>query len=110
MRLSPLMRSIAWWVFGLLLLSGVGWLIAVWWQQRIPGTALNSSWPPWWLKLHGGSAIAALLLLGAMIPIHLVPAWKAQRNRFAGIVLTAVVAVLIATAWGLYYCGDEDWR
>jgi hypothetical protein len=62
------------------------------------------------LMLHGLAAMIALILLGAMIPMHLRGFWRAGRNRISGAAMVGTNAVLAITAWGLYYAGSESLR
>ena len=62
------------------------------------------------LKVHGGAAMLTLMLLGALFPLHIGHAWRAKKNRATGIVMLACNAVLIATAFGLYYLASETLR
>jgi len=62
--------------------------------------------------LHGGAAMLALLLLGALGPLHVRAAWRRGRNRATGVAMLVVNGALIATAFGLYYLGSKavrDW-
>ena len=51
--------------------------------------------------------MVTLMLFGAMVPIHLLRAWRAKRNRWTGSVMAVLNAILIITAFGLYYLGGE---
>ena len=62
------------------------------------------------LMVHGGAAMATLLLLGALVPLHVQRAWRAGKNRAAGVAMVTLNAVLIVTAFGLYYSGSETLR
>ena len=62
------------------------------------------------LMLHGGTAMLTLLLLGALIPVHLLRAWRSRKNRISGSIMATFNAVLIVTAFGLYYLGSEAVR
>jgi hypothetical protein len=62
------------------------------------------------LMLHGGVAMATLMLLGALVPLHVRRAWRSGRNRMTGPIMIVVNAALIATAFGLYYAGSETLR
>lgn len=95
--------------FAVLALTGAVWFLADWrkdlsaddvWQQ----VAANM------LMIHGGTAMLALLLLGALIPIHLLRSWRSGKNRISGSVMMALNAALIMTAFGLYYLGSEAVR
>jgi cytochrome b561 len=59
------------------------------------------------LMLHGMTAMIALVLMGVMIPLHVQRSWRAGNNRVSGAVMVGANAVLIATAWGLYYAGSD---
>jgi small-conductance mechanosensitive channel len=54
--------------------------------------------------------MVALLLLGALFPLHIRRSWRAGRNRIAGIVMVSAGAVLIVTAFALYYTGSDTVR
>jgi hypothetical protein len=62
------------------------------------------------LVVHGGMAMLALLMLGALIPIHIQRAWRGRLNRLTGIAMVTVNAVLVVTAFGLYYSGSDMLR
>ncbi len=64
----------------------------------------------WTLTIHGLFAAASLLIIGSMLPLHVKFAWRAKRNRFNGIFLISVVALLIMSGYGLYYIGSERIR
>src|SRR5438876_10602340 len=73
----------------------------------------SESWSgiePGLLMLHGGAAMTALLLLGGLVPLHLLPCWRQEKNRVAGIAIAAATALLIVTAFGLYYIGSDALR
>jgi Na+/H+ antiporter NhaC len=106
-RLRSSFRYWTYAVFSVLLLSGAAWLVADWqkdadeaWQQA----AANL------LMIHGGAAMLALMALGALIPLHLLRAWRARKNLVSGITVATINTVLIVTAFGLYYLGSETVR
>jgi len=49
-------------------------------------------------------------MMGALIPLHLLRSWRAKKNRVTGSVMASFNAVLIVTAFGLYYLGSEALR
>ncbi|MDN5005941.1 hypothetical protein ACFQZO_34380 [Bradyrhizobium sp. GCM10027634] len=108
MRLRTSYRYPLYAAFAALILTGAGWLVADWrkdagdeiWQQ----IAANM------LMVHGGVAMLALLLLGALIPLHVQRSWRGGKNLVSGSVMAAFNAVLIVTAFGLYYLGSEAVR
>ena len=64
----------------------------------------------WWLAAHGLFAFATLWLFGLLWGHHIVGAWKTGRHRVSGSLLFAVLAVLIASGYLLYYAGGDDTR
>lgn len=95
--------------FTLLFLSGAAWLLAD--QQKDSfGAEVWQQISAYSLMLHGGTAMLALMLLGALFPLHIGRAWHAKKNRFTGSAMVATNAMLIATAFGLYYLGAEELR
>jgi hypothetical protein len=62
------------------------------------------------LMLHGAAAMATLMLLGAIVPLHVRRAWRSGRNRLTGPLMVAANAALIVTAFGLYYAGSDTLR
>lgn len=87
------------------MLTGAGWLVADW--QKESGDEIWQQISANLLMIHGGVAMVALLLLGALIPVHLLRAWRSRRNRISGSLMAALNAALIVTAFGLYYLGSE---
>lgn len=90
---------------GLLLLSGVAWLLAsdVFDADGPLGNFGQSPFAPWALRVHGIAAYAALVLTGTVLPVHIRLAWLLRRNRVTGSVLAFVIAALAATGLWLYY-------
>lgn len=109
MRLKSSFRYAIYAAFAILFLTGVGWLVADW-QKEISGDEIWQQGIAYLLMAHGGTAMAVLLLLGALIPMHIMRAWRSRKNRISGSVMAAFNAVLIATAFGLYYLGSETLR
>jgi cation transport ATPase len=62
------------------------------------------------LRLHGAAAMAMLVLLGALLPLHVRVGWRRRRNRASGAVMLVSNAILVVTAFGLYYTGSETLR
>lgn len=95
--------------FGALLLTGAGWLVADW-QKNAAADEIWQQAAANLLMVHGGVAMLALLTLGALIPVHLLRAWRSRKNLISGSIMAAFNAVLILTAFGLYYLGSEQVR
>jgi hypothetical protein len=108
-RLDPVFRRTLYAAFAVLVLTGAAWLLADWRKDPLdpdPWQAVAASS----LMLHGGAAMLTLLLLGALVPLHVRRAWRSGRNRLTGPAMVAANAVLIATAFGLYYAGSDTLR
>jgi hypothetical protein len=106
LRLSPRFRLAFGGVFGALFVTGAAWLVA----DRLKDGPAGEIWQQIaanLLMLHGGAAMMALLLLGALFSLHAEPAWRDRKNRTTGAIMVAVNTILIATAFGLYYAGLE---
>ena len=54
--------------------------------------------------------MVALLFLGALGPVHIRRGWRSYRNRITGAIMVTFNAVLIVTAFGLYYLGSDAVR
>ncbi len=109
MRLDPRYRGALYAAFAVLTVTGGIWLVADW-HKDPTGPEFWQSLAADMLMLHGGAAMAALLLLGALVPLHVRPAWRGGRNRLTGPTMIGVNAALIATAFGLYYAGSDVLR
>jgi hypothetical protein len=96
---------------GGLWLSGAAWLLLHYYGQQ-PGSFGPEMNPlePWMMKLHGLVLIPALLGIGGMLVAHIPKGWAYVHQRAAGIALCAVLAILIASGYMLYYVGDETVR
>ena len=109
LRLDDRFRWGLYGVFSVLFVTGAVWLIADAWKDSPSGDfwqGLSASL----LMIHGGAAMVALVLLGALIPIHVMRAWRSRRNRVAGAAMVAANVLFVATAFGLYYAGSDTWR
>jgi hypothetical protein len=109
LRLKPSFRFSIYAAFAVLFLTGASWLLADW-QKNISGDEIWQQTVAYLLMVHGGAAMATLLLLGALIPVHGLRAWRSKKNRVSGSVMVTLNAVLIVTAFGLYYLGSETVR
>jgi hypothetical protein len=109
LRLDPRLRFWNYAAFATLLVTGVIWLVA----DQLKASENGEMWQAIaadTLMLHGMTAMIALLLLGAMIPLHIQRSWRAGKNRITGSIMMATNAVLVVTASGLYYAGSDQLR
>jgi hypothetical protein len=109
LRLKPSFRFAIYAAFAILFLTGVGWLVADW-QKDISTDEIWQQIAAYLLMMHGGAAMVTLLLLGALIPVHVLRAWRSRKNRVSGALMVAFNTALIVTAFGLYYLGSETVR
>jgi hypothetical protein len=87
-------------LIGLLGLSGMLWLYIHFARSE---ESLPSLWEAWSLKLHGGLAILALVLLGTILDDHILEGLRSRRNRQAGLLLLGAFAILAVSGYGCYY-------
>jgi hypothetical protein len=105
LRLEPGFRFWACAVFATLVTTGAVWLIAD--LLKDPDGEMWQMIAADMLMLHGMAAMIALIMIGAMIPLHIQRSWRAGKNRTSGAVMIGTNAALVATAWGLYYAGSD---
>ncbi len=93
-----------------LVLSGAAWA----WVHRLDEGGEAAAWmrelKPWMLKLHGFAGVGFVLLLGTLIPTHMLRGWNSGRNRINGVFFLVAIAVLTLSGYSLYYLGDEGLR
>lgn len=109
MQLDPWFRRAIYLVAATLFLTGTAWCV---------GDQLTyfSQTPAWQdisanlLMIHGGAAMLFLLFLGALGARHVPLGWRVGMNRAMGLVIVGSSAVLVGTAFGLYYFGSDALR
>src|SRR5262249_35784858 len=107
--LDPRFRLALYGAFAVLVLTGAAWLVA----DSLKNSPEGETWQ--WisaslLMVHGGVAMVALVLLGALLPVHVRLGWRNRRNRITGPTMIVLTAVRITTAVGLYYSGSASRR
>lgn len=105
------------WSFGVLSVSGLVWLALH--ALAVATTPLNSdnlSLPSpakaWALRIHAASALAALIALGSVLPLHVRTAWHRHKSRTSGSVNLLVMSVLTLTGYALWYASEgglKEW-
>lgn len=108
MRLEPGFRFWTYAIYATLAATGAVWLIAD--LLKDPEGEICQMIAADMLMLHGMTAMIALVMIGAMIPLHVQRSWRAGKNRVSGSTMIGVNAILVATAWGLYYAGSDGLR
>ena len=109
LRLDDRFRYGLYAAFTVLFVTGAAWLVA----DNLKDSANGELWQAIaadLLMIHGGATMVTLLLLGALIPIHVQRAWRGRLNRVTGIAMASANALLIVTAFGLYYAGSDVFR
>lgn len=101
MRLNPTLRWLLLAAVILLLISGGVWSFLDEFQRAAAH---------WMLALHGGAAMASLLVIGAILGHHSLLSWRRKINRFSGAITLLTLGVLIVTAFALYYTGSDQVR
>jgi hypothetical protein len=109
LRLDPWFRFALYGAFAVLLLTGVAWLVADQLKDS-PDGELWQQIAASLLMIHGGAAMVTLIIFGALFPLHIPLGWRAGRNLITGPAMITFNAVLIVTAFGLYYFASETLR
>jgi hypothetical protein len=93
------------------LASGLMWFaLDRWGQTEGEFGPEKHPWLAFLPKIHGASAFAALISFGMIYSSHLPAGWRAGWSRKSGILMLADTALIILTAWGLYYVGSDETR
>ena len=109
MPLEPRFRASLYVILAVLFATGAAWLVA----DQSKDTANGELWQQIaanLLMVHGGTAMLALLCLGALGPVHIRRSWRSNKNRVTGTVMVTLNSILILTAFGLYYAGSDSLR
>jgi hypothetical protein len=104
--------SFRWTVYGAaaaLFVTGAAWLAADALKDGPTGDAWQEIGANL-LMVHGGAAMAMLMVFGALFPSHIRRGWRARKNRLSGGAMVTLNGLLIATAFGLYYSGSDLMR
>src|SRR5262249_52408823 len=109
LRLSSPFRFAVYAAFAALFLTGAAWLLADAWKDPESGEIWQAIAANL-LMLHGGAAMVTLMFLGALVPLHARRNWRVRSNRPTGTLMLACNAILVVTAFGLYYVGWEAVR
>jgi type IV secretory pathway VirB2 component (pilin) len=64
----------------------------------------------WLSRLHGALAMAALVALGSVLPLHMPAGWRARAHLASGLSVVLLAASLVASGYLLYYAADEGLR
>jgi len=96
---------------GVLLASGLVWVVQ---HYFFAGSGEFGDGPSalqaWLLRIHGAAAMGFLIALGSLLPGHVVRGWRARKNHRSGVTVLTLSAVLIVSAYALYYISIEEAR
>ena len=95
-RLPVVQRGLLYAALFILLTTGIAW-------ELLP-------WATWLMKIHGGAAMVALVLVGTLIAHHIPAGWASFKNRWSGVLLLTALGWLVASGYLLYYAGSEALR
>ena len=109
MRLEASFRWTVYGVAAALFVTGAAWLAADALKDGPSGDAWQGIGANL-LMVHGAAAMAMLMVLGALIPVHIRRGWRARKNRLSGGAMVTLNGLRIATAFGLYYSGSDLMR
>ena len=110
-RLSRAQQAWVYISFAILFASGAAWLGGrYYFNSSAPVPGASSPLSALSLKIHGGAAMAFLIVLGSLIPGHFFGGWKARKNISTGLPMIALNIILILTAYALYYVGSDELR
>ena len=108
MRLSKGHRNWVYWSGAALFATGAVWLVFRFFLREHG----EFGEPPhplevWWLRLHATSGIFMLIVAGSLLPVHVRVGWHQRNNRVLGSIVVAIVVLLTASGYSLYYSDEE---
>jgi len=110
-KLTKVHRQLLYWTFGMLLLTGAVWAVLHYMSRTLGiGEDASRAAAAWLMKLHGAAAMAGLLLLGSLLPLHVRTGLQVGLNAKSGVGMLFGVFALSATGWLLYYAGSDSVR
>lgn len=92
-----------------LVVSGALWLV---YHYLVPHGEMMATNPieSWSLRVHGGLAMVALVLLGSLLLPHALTAWQRGLSRGSGGLMLGTMLFLTVTGYLLYYASSEALR
>jgi hypothetical protein len=98
-------------VIAILMFTGICWAILRYFPEAVdvdPRHALGVN--AMLMKIHGAAAMLALVLLGTLLPRHVLIGLRGRLNRRTGVSIGVLSIALVATGYLLYYAGGETLR
>lgn len=109
-QLSAARQWALWLTVLLLTVTGAVWLWAEYLYQPADGGMEAYEIKHYAMLVHALFALAFVYAAGTLLYTHMQMAWRQQRNRASGAVMTAFAAVLVLSGYGLWYAGGETLR
>ena len=114
-RLPRWQLQTVYWSFGLLSASGLFWLAVHGFASFATppisdGLPLPSPAKAWAMRLHAASALAALVAVGSVLPLHVRSAWHRHKSCVSGSVNLSVFGALSLTGYALWYASEGGLR
>lgn len=113
MRLSHWARRLLYVIIAASVVSGVWWLAVHYGGEglfSVPDDLHRLALETMALKIHGATGFLMLIAVGAMSANHVRRGWGMARNRLSGSLVVTSIAVLVLTAYALYYLVDDATR
>lgn len=105
LTLKPTIKRVFYTVFLGLFITGCIWLYLMKTNDDTPTPTSFTL-----IKIHGALAMAALLCLGMLIPLHIQKGLKANKNVRSGLIMIVISSVLVMTGYALYYSSSDILR
>ena len=110
-------KKLIYWSVSLLTLSGILWLLAHWatpseqllasdTQQINTKLAMCMQLKYWSIRLHTVVALVTLIVIGSLIPAHILARLRLKQNVWSGSVNIATFIVLTVTGYMLWYVSE----
>ena len=113
-KVNRMSAALRWTLYGVsigLWTSGCLWLVLhLYFQTATEFGSEPHAWEPPLLLVHGVLAVPALYLFGWISARHVLEGWRMARRRPSGGTIFLVLAVLVASGFGLYFLTGEAAR
>jgi hypothetical protein len=111
LALNPYLRVALYGSFATLLLSGIGWIyVRLALREDTEFGSIPSPYEALCLQVHGAGVQVFLVIIGWLLPAHILRAYRARKNLFSGGAMLMSLVWLVFTGYLLYYVGSEKIR
>jgi hypothetical protein len=62
------------------------------------------------IRVHGALAMGMMMIFGGLLATHVRHYWRKHESRATGMILIATWALLMVSAYVLYYASGDAWR